>query len=575
MTVTFVAGSTLFKIGGSDVWFHIATGRWIWEHGEVPRTDVFSHTFVGQPLVYTEALAQLIFFKIWEMGGPAGLVLLKAAIIALIALVVIKLCKAGAGPTALVLALWSVSSHFRLAVRPEVFSFLCFAVATLIIRRADREVRFKVLWWLVPLAALWSNLHRAGVLLVILLVVAASAWLLDARRRRGAAIALAVLVLVMLGSMLNSSGSRALTSVFEDAGGEAYAKLLTEWASLSLDTLLRDDIPFTVLAAAWIIGWLVRRRHLSTVDLTGGDGSSWLTKIPYDFEVGTVIAMTAMAYLRVRFIPYAALAMTPGVASDLNAAIEALNVRTGGRLRQGLLHLLLWSTAVSLIGYHYDTTYTPAERGLGVEWEVPVEAGEFLAQNRPPGKMWNSFNLGGYLLFRLAPETPVFIDGRTGTLYGQEFLAETVEASTNPQTLAEQFQRYDITFAVLEYFGFGDNKFATLYASPNWVLVYWDDRVVVLVKRSPETAQYIAEHGYKELKVGQVEQRIDHWQEEPRKRELLGELIRNTREAPLSIRAHYMLAVALRAAGEVEGYERERRIVERLANSRSLDIRVP
>jgi hypothetical protein len=52
----------------------------------------------------------------------------------------------------------------------------------------------------------------------------------------------------------------------------------------------------------------------------------------------------------------------------------------------------------------------------------PVEAARFLDESPPPGRMFNSYNWGGYLMFA-APNVPVYVDGRTD-LYDDSFLRE-------------------------------------------------------------------------------------------------------------------------------------------------------
>lgn len=43
---------------------------------------------------------------------------------------------------------------------------------------------------------------------------------------------------------------------------------------------------------------------------------------------------------------------------------------------------------------------------------LPVAATEYLKNHKPPGRLFNSYNWGGYLLYNL-PDYPVFVDGRT------------------------------------------------------------------------------------------------------------------------------------------------------------------
>ena len=49
----------------------------------------------------------------------------------------------------------------------------------------------------------------------------------------------------------------------------------------------------------------------------------------------------------------------------------------------------------------------------------------YLAERRPPGRLFNAYDWGGYLLWAW-PEEPVFVDGRTD-LYGDDILAQWLQ----------------------------------------------------------------------------------------------------------------------------------------------------
>jgi hypothetical protein len=55
-----------------NVYWHIATGKWILAEHAFPKHDVFSHTAAGQPWVNMEWLAQTILFSIYDWFGWRG-----------------------------------------------------------------------------------------------------------------------------------------------------------------------------------------------------------------------------------------------------------------------------------------------------------------------------------------------------------------------------------------------------------------------------------------------------------------------------------------------------------------------
>lgn len=68
---------------GSDLWWHIATGRWIVTHKALPLTDSWSFTRAGQPWLQHEWLSDLVF-QLWvSLFGMNSLVYWKWSILIL------------------------------------------------------------------------------------------------------------------------------------------------------------------------------------------------------------------------------------------------------------------------------------------------------------------------------------------------------------------------------------------------------------------------------------------------------------------------------------------------------------
>src|SRR5215471_14864462 len=66
-----------------DTYWHIALGRWIFEHHAVPTTDPFSATLQGTHWVAFEWLSQIAFAFAYGLGGWVGVVALAAAAVAI------------------------------------------------------------------------------------------------------------------------------------------------------------------------------------------------------------------------------------------------------------------------------------------------------------------------------------------------------------------------------------------------------------------------------------------------------------------------------------------------------------
>jgi hypothetical protein len=70
---------------------------------------------------------------------------------------------------------------------------------------------------------------------------------------------------------------------------------------------------------------------------------------------------------------------------------------------------------------------------------LPVAAANWIDQNKPSGPLFNSYNWGGYLLWRLGAGYPVYVDGRTDVYddaFLRDFLAITLVSADYDQRLA-------------------------------------------------------------------------------------------------------------------------------------------
>jgi hypothetical protein len=72
-----VAGAVVVLFGvwpldGGDLLIHLTVGRWIWQHGAIPRVDDFSYTTAGQDFLAHSWLSELTFYLIEQTAGTAA-----------------------------------------------------------------------------------------------------------------------------------------------------------------------------------------------------------------------------------------------------------------------------------------------------------------------------------------------------------------------------------------------------------------------------------------------------------------------------------------------------------------------
>ncbi|MEK7742908.1 MAG: hypothetical protein AAB578_00845, partial [Elusimicrobiota bacterium] len=108
-----------------DFWWHLASGRWMWEHGAFLRNDPFSHTLARAPWVDFEWLFQILTYLAHRAGGFQAIVWMKAGLGALAVWQVYRLSRAregGEGSALLGAACALALVRTRAFERPELAS---------------------------------------------------------------------------------------------------------------------------------------------------------------------------------------------------------------------------------------------------------------------------------------------------------------------------------------------------------------------------------------------------------------------------------------------------------------------
>jgi len=185
------ACALLVTVGADSEWLAALGSRiahsWSIPDG-VPFAAVASDGWHNVPV-----LGELVFHWLQAGLGTRGLLGAQVVAVAVCLLIVsIDMRRAGAAdaPSALVLILTAfAAAPAFLVVRSQLFSLVLFPLLVLLLR-AEARTPSRRIWLLVPLVALWSNLHGG----VLLGVAVAAAYLLFARVRREPLIAGGVLV---------------------------------------------------------------------------------------------------------------------------------------------------------------------------------------------------------------------------------------------------------------------------------------------------------------------------------------------------------------------------------------------
>jgi tetratricopeptide (TPR) repeat protein len=187
----------------------------------------------------------------------------------------------------------------------------------------------------------------------------------------------------------------------------------------------------------------------------------------------------AMAVTSRRFIPLFGFVSAPLLAMGLSRGVGALAERWPA-LRDRRLAWAMTALAIALAGLSWrDVRVYP---NLLDRWTqshfYPQAAVRYLRAMDPPKRLLNLYNWGGYLMLH-APGTPVFIDGRANTIYGERVYNDYLRLQTTAPGYRTLLARYGVDMVL---FPRGSAPAVKLEEEPGaWQPLYIDRVSVILV----------------------------------------------------------------------------------------------
>ncbi|HUU82154.1 MAG TPA: hypothetical protein VM243_01500 [Phycisphaerae bacterium] len=489
----------VLQLGATDLFndpgtgWHLRTGHQIVATGSVPTIDAYSYTRAAQPWVETQWLADVLMALAHAVGGYTLLALISAVLLAgLFRWIYRTQVEAGGWPTIALLitfaAAGAAAMHFL--ARPLLASSigvpLCFWWAS---QYARARIAAWKLWLLVPMAAVWCNLHPGvlgGIATVGLCgfgVLATSLWPMVSRKRPGEwqrGVRLIVVASAMgAATLANPYGVHWHVWVVQLMGSQALPEYVEEWRPLAWHepaALLGG-----LLVAVALVATVLRRKRT-----TGAEALVILFWIFQGFSSARHMPLTAMivALQLGRILPdlrtHRPLLLRIGRRLPLfSDQIRQTEARTSGGLASlGCVALL---AGLSAIGLRLPVL------GLGVAGPSPQRfspgAVAFLRTHAPPGPVFNDLSYGGTLI-RDLPGLPVFADDRFG-LYGEDFVVQYCRAVFEPEhNAARLLDRWRIrtvlTAAKLPLCTWLDRQ-------PEWTRVFHDQAAAIHVRQPTAT----------------------------------------------------------------------------------------
>jgi hypothetical protein len=456
-------------LNGGDTFWHLATGRWILEHGAIPHSDSFSHTFVGKPWTSHEWLSEVILYLAYQAGGWFGVAVLTsamfAAVLAYLARFLLRYLEPAQVLIFCILALGMVAPH--LLARPHVLAMPLLVIWTAGLIRACEERRMPRLWLLAAMVV-WANLHGGftlGIALTAAFGIEALLLAKDGTERFVAARQWAIfLTLSCLAGALTPHGLEGYFFTVKLLGMSYALSNIDEWLSPNFQKLQFLELWLMLL----LLALFTRGLRLSPVRLA------------------ILLGLVHLSLSHVRNIELLGLLSPMLLASAIG--VQWASFRTGTRHTEALdkffnrhaepASLPAILVVVLLVGAL--SSYKLLQQEIAPPQEIhPIAAVEAMKKLDIKGPVFNDYSFGGYLIFS---GIPVFIDGRAD-MYGDDFLRRYREAYRLPRSngLDKLLDEYHVCWTILR-----PNSPAVDYldSAPGWRRIYSDRTAVIHVRDS-------------------------------------------------------------------------------------------
>ncbi len=461
-----------------DLGRHIKTGEIILETKQIPTVNLYSYTYPDFPFINHHWLSEVIFYIVSGTTGFNGLLLFSTGIVvfSFSLLVWYSLRFKNILATTIISFLYLQILFERTDVRPEIFSFL-FLSLYMVILYSFRTKFTKWIFLLPLLELLWVTMHiyfPIGILIIGLFLVDA---IIKNRKQLFTShtkILLFILILSSLSTLCNPQGIQGALypfTVFNNYGYqiEENQNIFFLWSYSQKLTILYFTLSLLLVSIILFMNTLKTK----LVD--------WLL----------VLLFTLLAVLSIRNFPLFVFATFIPACFVLSKTLEQFSLYKPKKLAVTLLVLLslfVWS------GTHLITRF-------GFGFGIPTGATngiDFLQKEKIQGPLFNNFDIGSYMEYRLYPKQKVFVDGRPEA-YPKDFFEKTyIPMHYDPRIFKKVDQTYHfqtIFFSYTDQTPWAQTFLGWITKDPLWDMVYLDDYVVIFLKNTPEHSEIIKKLG--------------------------------------------------------------------------------
>ncbi|MEK7151442.1 MAG: hypothetical protein AAB784_01860 [Patescibacteria group bacterium] len=464
-----------------DIGRHLKSGEIIWETKSVYKTNLFSYTEPNHPFINHHWLSEVIFYLLNGLIGLKGLILFKAGIlISTFLLLWLSIRRTASEMPFLIVGVFGLLIFSgRTDVRPEMFSYLFLSYFLFAIFRSKYSEEYKWLYALPVIQIFWTNMHiyfALGPAIILL-------FLLDRyiHYRKQVKFVFWVFVATCIATLINPNfinGALAPLTILRDYGYSIVENqniFFLQDYGIHLRDIYLFQISLIILAMSFVLA--LKNGH---------------KKITFEFL--TAIALMILAGKMIRNLGPYAIVFVPVVASNLSALKPIPRLaKFSAPFLIGLILLFGWLIKSTTNNNFYQWMSTSKKFGLAIP-KGATKAVDFVKENRISGPVFNNFDVGSFLIWKMFPQEKVFVDGRPEA-YSVDFFSKIYKPMQEDPAIwkqvSEEYKINYIFFAHTDMTPWARTFLSRISQNPDWPLIYLDGTTAIFIKRTPTTLPLI------------------------------------------------------------------------------------
>lgn len=494
----------LTNLVDTDAFTHLNLGREIFNHKGFPAKELFNYPSLENIFSNPEWLFGLVFYLVYLLLDITGVIVLKAGIIALTFYILLKdslLSQKNLLVSIAILFVTAIFMRYRFVERPDIalMLFLSFNIYCL---NAYVQENKPYIYILPFVQMLWANIHPSISLMIIPFAAFIIAGLfqrflqdkfahqhpLTPSYKQIAVIAI-IFIASILASLINPYSFHTLSAPVGLITSNWWMDEVIELKPPTWDIWKSPFIFSAVILGSFLL--MVVRKRTSLIHLF------------------IVLPFIYIGLSGIRFVFLIGLVGGPMIVRNINAIVEEDTWERLKGLKSYKAAVIVFATVIL-----FATIFTISGKGpfklqdkvfglrIGYE-QLPEGALKYLDDKGIYGRLFNTFQWGGYITWRDHPKRLTFVDGRGAV--SSDLLESLGKARFQPDVLNNLSEKYGFEWVLLHYNPVISKTLQNknpdvdlgLFAAPkDWALVYWDDISMVYLKRTMNMKKIINEDEY-------------------------------------------------------------------------------